>query len=295
MTARAAVESAPTRRRRYIVAVGVLRRRDRRDRRARRSCCRRTSSTSAPCPRRCTTAQTQGTSRFRLAGAVVPGIDPRDGATACASRSPTARTPSPSITTATRPTCSRTARPVVVRGPLGSKASTAPFDVRPHPDQARRRLRAAEGRTPSKAPTSREGRARLRGGRARRRRRRSSASSRSLAGLRLHDALLLRSGAGACSSCSLAAVAAVGVMEWALLSHDFSLRYVAENNARGTPLLFTITGLWAALEGSILLWALILGGYLAFVALQVPRTARPTRSSRGRRSSASSSRCSSSR
>jgi len=66
----------------------------------------------------------------------------------------------------------------------------------------------------------------------------------------------------------IAAVLAVGVMEWALLTHDFSLRYVAENNARGTPLVFTITGLWAALEGSILLWLLILGGYLAFVAVK---------------------------
>jgi cytochrome c-type biogenesis protein CcmF len=62
-----------------------------------------------------------------------------------------------------------------------------------------------------------------------------------------------------------AAVLAVVVMEWALVSHDFSLKYVAENNARGTPLLFTITGLWAALEGSILLWVLVLGGYLAFM------------------------------
>ena len=55
-------------------------------------------------------------------------------------------------------------------------------------------------------------------------------------------------------------------MEWALISHDFSIRYVAENNARSTPLLFTITGLWAALEGSILLWVLILAGYLAVMA-----------------------------
>ncbi len=63
-----------------------------------------------------------------------------------------------------------------------------------------------------------------------------------------------------------AGIAAVLVMEWALLSHDFSLQYVADNNARGTPLLFTITGLWAALEGSILLWLLVLGGFLAFAA-----------------------------
>jgi cytochrome c-type biogenesis protein CcmF len=66
----------------------------------------------------------------------------------------------------------------------------------------------------------------------------------------------------------LAAVLAAGAMEWALVSHDFSLKYVAENNATGTPLLYTVTGLWAALEGSILLWLLVLGGFLTFVALK---------------------------
>jgi cytochrome c-type biogenesis protein CcmF len=85
-------------------------------------------------------------------------------------------------------------------------------------------------------------------------------------GLRRHDDRLLMLGRRFVFSVLVAAVLAVAVMEWALLTHDFSLRYVAENNARGTPLLFTITGLWAALEGSILLWALVLAGYLAFVA-----------------------------
>ncbi|HEY3671016.1 MAG TPA: heme lyase CcmF/NrfE family subunit [Acidimicrobiia bacterium] len=89
-----------------------------------------------------------------------------------------------------------------------------------------------------------------------------------LAGLQLHDAFLLRFGRRCVYAVLIFAVAAAGVMEWALISHDFSLRYVAENNATGTPLLFTITGLWAALEGSILLWAVILGGYLTFVAFK---------------------------
>jgi cytochrome c-type biogenesis protein CcmF len=65
-----------------------------------------------------------------------------------------------------------------------------------------------------------------------------------------------------------AAVLAVVAMEWALIGHDFSIRYVAENNARSTPLLFTVTGLWAALEGSILLWVLILAGYLTVMAVR---------------------------
>ena len=87
-----------------------------------------------------------------------------------------------------------------------------------------------------------------------------------VAGLRMRDAMLLRLGRRCVFVVLGAAIAAAGVMEWALISHDFSIRYVAENNARGTPFLFTVTGLWASLAGSILLWAVILGGYLAFVA-----------------------------
>jgi cytochrome c-type biogenesis protein CcmF len=57
-------------------------------------------------------------------------------------------------------------------------------------------------------------------------------------------------------------VLATGAMEHALVTHDFTLAYVAENNSRETPLLYTITGMWSALAGSILLWGLILAGYL---------------------------------
>jgi cytochrome c-type biogenesis protein CcmF len=62
------------------------------------------------------------------------------------------------------------------------------------------------------------------------------------------------------------ALIAAGAMEWALLTHDFSLAYVVKNHARATPLLYTVAALWGALEGSILLWALVLAGYLAFTA-----------------------------
>jgi cytochrome c-type biogenesis protein CcmF len=59
----------------------------------------------------------------------------------------------------------------------------------------------------------------------------------------------------------LGGVIAVAAMEHALVVHDFSLTYVADNNSRSTPLLYSVTGLWSALAGSILLWALVLGGY----------------------------------
>ncbi len=59
----------------------------------------------------------------------------------------------------------------------------------------------------------------------------------------------------------LGGLVAVAAMEHALVTHDFSLTYVADNNSRATPLLYSITGLWSALAGSILLWAVILAGY----------------------------------
>ena len=71
----------------------------------------------------------------------------------------------------------------------------------------------------------------------------------------------------------LAAVVAAGAMEHALVTRDFSLAYVAQNDGLGTPLLFRITGMWSALQGSLLLWTLILAGYLAAVAWHFRRRA----------------------
>jgi cytochrome c-type biogenesis protein CcmF len=85
-------------------------------------------------------------------------------------------------------------------------------------------------------------------------------------GLRRGDARLLRAGQRYVWLVVGGAVLATVAMQSALLGHDFSLRYVAENNSRGTPLLYTITGMWSALEGSILLWALVLAGYLLVMA-----------------------------
>ena len=63
----------------------------------------------------------------------------------------------------------------------------------------------------------------------------------------------------------IGAVVATGAMQWALITHDFSIVYVAANNARATPLIYSITGMWSALEGSILLWALLLSLYVTAV------------------------------
>lgn len=71
---------------------------------------------------------------------------------------------------------------------------------------------------------------------------------------------------------SLAGVAlAVLVMQYALVTHDFRLAYVAENNATFTPLLYSITGMWSALEGSLLLWVLLLDAMTLGVVLYYRR------------------------
>src|SRR5678809_1177896 len=51
----------------------------------------------------------------------------------------------------------------------------------------------------------------------------------------------------------------------ALVTHDFSVSYVAAVGSRTTPLLFTIISLWGALEGSILFWGWVLAMYSAAV------------------------------
>jgi cytochrome c-type biogenesis protein CcmF len=71
----------------------------------------------------------------------------------------------------------------------------------------------------------------------------------------------------------IAAGAACVALEWALLTHDFSVRYVAENGARDVALYYTVTSLWAAQDGSLLLWLLILAAYGVALARTVPATA----------------------
>jgi len=61
------------------------------------------------------------------------------------------------------------------------------------------------------------------------------------------------------------AVLAVVIMERALITRDWSVAYVQKVGSVNTPALFNFTALWSALEGSILLWLLLLAMYLAIV------------------------------
>lgn len=62
------------------------------------------------------------------------------------------------------------------------------------------------------------------------------------------------------------AVIAMAAMEIALLTDDFSLAYVANHHATTTPFPFDVATAWAALEGSIILWGLVLAVFTWVVA-----------------------------
>ncbi|MCP4304045.1 MAG: heme lyase CcmF/NrfE family subunit [bacterium] len=64
-------------------------------------------------------------------------------------------------------------------------------------------------------------------------------------------------------------VVAFLALEAGILAHDFSLQYVAANSSSTTPFLFLLAGAWAALEGSIVLWGLILAVFAYLVARTV--------------------------
>ncbi len=59
------------------------------------------------------------------------------------------------------------------------------------------------------------------------------------------------------------------------ITHDFSVAYVANNSNSKLPLIYLISGVWGAHEGSLLLWALILGlwsGAVAWFSRSIPDT-----------------------
>jgi len=68
--------------------------------------------------------------------------------------------------------------------------------------------------------------------------------------------------------------AAFLLLIYAFLTFDFSVRYVANNTNLGTPFYYRITAVWGALEGSLVLWAWMLGLYTLLVVVRHRTTAR---------------------
>ena len=75
----------------------------------------------------------------------------------------------------------------------------------------------------------------------------------------------------------LALLVAGGCLVASSVSDDFSVINIVENSASAKPLLYKITGTWGNHEGSILLWALILGlcgGAVAWRGANLPTALR---------------------
>jgi cytochrome c-type biogenesis protein CcmF len=85
-------------------------------------------------------------------------------------------------------------------------------------------------------------------------------------GIRRGDRKLLRQAPWYAWMCLAGVALAVLMMQRALITRDFSLVYVQQVGSHATPRLYNVAAMWSALEGSILLWAIVLAGFTAAVA-----------------------------
>src|SRR5471030_1735078 len=70
---------------------------------------------------------------------------------------------------------------------------------------------------------------------------------------------------------------AFGCLTYAFMTDDFSVAYVANNSNSALPWYYKFSAVWGAHEGSLLLWALILGGWTFAVSIfsrRVPQVMR---------------------
>jgi cytochrome c-type biogenesis protein CcmF len=84
-----------------------------------------------------------------------------------------------------------------------------------------------------------------------------------IVGVRRREAALVRSARTAAYTCFGLLTVANLAMIYGLVTHDFSIGYVAQVGSRATPVFFTVISLWSALEGSILFWGWVLALYAA--------------------------------
>jgi len=86
-----------------------------------------------------------------------------------------------------------------------------------------------------------------------------------IVGQRRNDAALLRTAARVALVVVVGALVSFVALERALITRDFTVKYVFDNGSHRTPALFNFATAWGSLEGSILVWGLVLAGYLTIV------------------------------
>ncbi len=60
----------------------------------------------------------------------------------------------------------------------------------------------------------------------------------------------------------------IGILLYALLAHDFRVKYVASYTSRSLPAFYIITAIWAGQKGSLLFWTWILSGFSVLMVRQ---------------------------
>lgn len=90
-------------------------------------------------------------------------------------------------------------------------------------------------------------------------------------GLWRRDRIFLAMGRGLIWLVLVGAAMAFSAMERALVNRDFTVAYVADNGSSATAPLFNVATAWAALEGSILLWGLVLAGFVVAASVRFRR------------------------
>src|SRR4030095_10717676 len=93
-------------------------------------------------------------------------------------------------------------------------------------------------------------------------------------GARTGRAALVESAQHAALGGFVLVTACFALLTYAFLTFDFSIRYVASNTNLGTPFYYRITGVWGALEGSIILWSWMLALYTLILIVRHREGAR---------------------
>ncbi len=94
-----------------------------------------------------------------------------------------------------------------------------------------------------------------------------SAAALSGTGAKRRDQRWVRAGERALASMAIMLFLACALLVFALLTRDFSNTYVASYVSRSTPWIYSLTALWAGMEGSLLLWTFLTGAFGAAAAL----------------------------
>ncbi|MEW6547074.1 MAG: heme lyase CcmF/NrfE family subunit [Bacillota bacterium] len=85
-------------------------------------------------------------------------------------------------------------------------------------------------------------------------------------GVRQERKSWLEQGRAAAVAGAVLCTLASGMLVYFLIVSDFRIAYVVNHTSRNLPLLYRVSAFWAGQEGSLLLWALVLSWYAAYVA-----------------------------